>query len=113
MSRTTFAAIALVMSYSLGAAEISKSVLVATKPTLDAYQSCVVDRARSFAGSPNSTESIVKGAMGACAAENRALSEALRVAGVGSDESAAVMSTLDQQIFQAASQGVIEERGAH
>ena len=113
MSRTIFAAIALVVSYSLGCAEISKSALVTTRPTLDAYRNCVVGRAKSFAGSPDSTESIIKSAMGACAAEKRALSEALGLAGVGSDELAAFMSTLDQQIFQAASLAVTEERAAH
>lgn len=82
------------------------------KPLLDAYQSCVVERARSFAGSPDASESIIKNAMTACAAEKRAFSDAL-LAGRSSDDVAVLLASLDQQVFQAASSAVLEERASH
>ena len=109
MSRTVVAVLAIVASCSVAGSEVSTSTLTTTKPLRDAYASCVVGRAKSFAGSPDSTESIVKSAMKACADEKRSLDEAL--AGVGSAET--FLTALDQQVFQAALQAVVEERAAH
>ena len=113
MLRTIFATIALVSSYGFACAEVSRSALTSAKPQVDAYESCVVGRAKSFAGSPDSTESIIKGAIAACIAEQRALTDALGLAGVSSGEADDVLKALDKQLFQAASQAVLEERTSH
>lgn len=113
MSRTISAAIALVLSYGCVSGQVSKSAPVSTKPLLEAYEKCVVERARSFSGSADSSESISKNAMTACATEKRAFDDALRRAGLGSEDIVALLANLDQQVFQAASSAVLEERAAH
>lgn len=113
MSRMIFTTLAFILSCSFVCGEVLKSASATAKPLLDSYNGCVVGHAKALAGSPDSTEHIVKGAMGACAVEKRALSEALRVAGVSSDELAGFINKFDGQVFEAASQAVLEERDAH
>ena len=52
MSRTIVAVFAIVASCSVVGSEVSTSTLTTTKPLRDAYESCVVGSAKSFAGSP-------------------------------------------------------------
>ena len=111
MFRAIFAITAVVWSFSSAWGE--GSVPATIKPLADSYQRCVVDRARSFAGSADSAEAIVRDSIGACAPQKSALSEGLRPAGLGSDESTNFLSKLDQQVSHAASQAVLEERAAH
>jgi len=111
MSRTIFATLALVLSSSFVCGQVLE--VASAKPLLDAYEGCVVGRAKSFAGSPDSPEHIVKGAMAACAGEKRAVSEAIGIAGVSSDGLADLLNKFDAQVFKAASQAVLEERDAH
>jgi hypothetical protein len=113
MSRTIFAVLLLVASHGFVCAEALKSLPATAKPLLDAYRGCVVDRAKSFAGSPDSTERLIKEAMGACATAKRALSEALGRGGFDSADVNAALGDVDQQVFQAASQAVEEERASH
>lgn len=113
MSRAIFTAIALVLSCGFASGEVSQSVPASAKPLFESYESCVVGRARSFSGSADSAESISKNAMTACATEKRAFDDALRLAGLGSDDVAGLLANLDQQVFQAASSAVLEERAAH
>ena len=110
MIRTTLAAVALVSGCSIGLGETSTA---ASKKEFLAYESCVVGHARSFAGSPDPTDNIVKNALASCASQRRALSEALVRAGVSSDGLAASLSAFDKQVFQASSRAIVEERAAH
>jgi hypothetical protein len=113
MSRTILASIALVMNCSFVWAETAASILVAIKPQQDAYENCVAGRAKSFAGSPDSVEAIVKSAIAACAAERRALSGALGGAGLAPGALANALNAIDAQVSQVASKAVLEERDSH
>jgi hypothetical protein len=113
MSRMIIAACAFALAVSSAQGEASKVVPPAAKPLLDAYETCVTGNAKSLAGSPDSAEAIVKSAIGSCGAEQRALSEALRAAGLVSDELNRLLQTLDQQVTQAGSRALTAERDAH
>lgn len=113
MSRTTLVFLMLLMGSVIAFAEISEAVLARTKVQLSAYEGCVVGHAKSFAGSPDSTESIVKSGFGACAPQRRVLGEALMTAGVSSDKLVALLDGLDQQVSGAASAAIVEERASH
>lgn len=113
MSRTTSTAIALVLICGFASGEGSQSVPASAEPLFKSYESCVVGRAKSFAGSPDASESIIKNAMTACAAEKRAFNDALRRAGLGSDDVVGLLASLDRQVFKTASSAVEEERAAH
>ena len=89
------------------------SASATTKPLLDAYVACVADRAKSFAGSADSAESIVKDAMEACAVHRRALSDALQTARINLEELTDFLKKYDGQVSEAASQAVLDERNAH
>ncbi len=111
MLRTMIAALTLaVISSARG--EPSEAPPTA-KPLLDAYEVCVVGHAKSLAGSPDSEEAIVRSAIRSCAAQQHALSEALRAAGVASDQMTMLVGKLDRQVGQAGSRAVVEERDAH
>jgi hypothetical protein len=112
MSRTVSTAIALVLSCGVVSAEVSQTIPAAAQPLFGAYRGCVVERARSFAGSADAAEVLIKNAMTACAAEKRALNDAL-VAGRSAGDVAGLVASLDQQVFQAATTAVLDERAAH
>jgi hypothetical protein len=109
MVRTTLAAAVLLTSCGAGSGETP----LAHKTQLLAYENCVVGHAKSFAGSPDSTENITRSALRSCASERHALSEALTRAGVSPAELAASLNAFDQQVSQTASSAIIEERAAH
>jgi hypothetical protein len=113
MSRALVTIAALVLSCSFVWGEGAPLAPAAVKPLADSYERCVVDRAKSFAGSADSAEAIVREAIRACAPQKGALSEALRPAGLNPDASASFLSKLDEQVSQTALQAVLEERAAH
>jgi hypothetical protein len=113
MFRTAFAMFVLFLGCSFVGGETLMSASATTKPLLDAYVACVTSRARSFAGSADSAESIVKDAMGACAVHRRTLGDVVRTAGVSLEELTEFLNKSDGQVHKAASEAVLEERNAH
>src|SRR5262245_30484078 len=113
MIRTILAAAALLTSCSAGSSETSGAAPLAPREERQAYETCVVGHAKSFAGSPDRSEDIVRRALVSCAPERRVLREALIRAGVSSGELPASLNAFDKQVSQTASAAILEERAAH
>jgi hypothetical protein len=103
----------LLTSAGIAFGELFETALAATKLQRATYESCVVGHAKGFAGSPDSTENIVKSAVTACAPARRALSEGLMAAGVSLTKLTSALDALDQQVSQAAAAAILEERASH
>lgn len=113
MRRMTIAALTLLTISAIAYGESFDLLLAGPKVQLSAYESCVVGYAKSFAGSPESSETIIRRATGECVSARRALSEALVAAGARSDVLTELFNGIDKRVAQEASRAVAEERASH